>query len=291
MIDTQGVQHKTYKMTFAGAPGTFTYCKQLAALAFLQYGNSTVDQKVKPIYAEAISTPGYHLNPLTTAKLPAVQFPIHLANLRAAQPELRTTGQPNKTFYLQVGESMDQGASINNIQFRTQTLDHPLLSQADDIDKNMFCNPAYSLRGLLCNSTVDKHKCKCFHILEIELGDVVEIFILNPAGDMPIAHTLHLHGYSYSVVGSGRIPDDSPMKYVRKENEAGNILRNLNTPPKKDSAQTVPGAYIIFRFEADNPGYWIMHCHFSFDQIDGQIVVFKVGVNSNWSIPKNFSQC
>ena len=55
--------------------------------------------------------------------------------------------------------------------------------------------------------------------------------------------------------------------------------------------QTAPGRYILTRFVADNPGYWIMHCHISFDQIEGQVLVVKVGNREDWKIPEDFPKC
>ena len=30
---------------------------------------------------------------------------------------------------------------------------------------------------------------------------------------------------------------------------------------------------LVFRFYTDNPGYWLIHCHISFDLIEGQVCV------------------
>ena len=289
VIDTQGMEYKTYQMQFAGAPGIWTYCNTLAAISFLQYGDSPVDQTAKPNYIEAINVPGKHVNPLPSIILPDIQTGIPVTDLRAAQPE-EATEKADKTFYLQVGDN-SLGGNLNNIQFGINTLGFPLLSQEADVDQSKYCDQSYAVDGLVCNARIDKNQCKCFHILEVDLGDIVEIFILNPTNARPVAHTLHLHGHAYSVIGSGAIPVNNPMHYIKVQNEAGNIPRVLYDPPRKDSTQTIPGSYILYRFEADNPGYWIMHCHFSFDLIDGQTVVFKVGEKSDWSIPEDFPKC
>ena len=62
---------------------------------------------------------------------------------------------------------------------------------------------------------------------------------------------------------------DSPLTFVKNANENGELPRNLEFPPTKDTITTVPGGYVLAltRFYADHPGYWIMHCHMSFDQI------------------------
>ena len=144
----------------------------------------------------------------------------------------------------------------------------------------------------MCDPGLDKHGCACHNILHVETGDVVEIFLINPDLERPIAHPLHLHGYFFNVLGSGLIPpQENPMEYVRQQNEEGNIARNLQDPPRKDSVQTSPGGFLLIRFFADNPGYWLMHCHISFDVIEGQAMVVKVGDRDEWVIPDDFPQC
>jgi len=93
------------------------------------------------------------------------------------------------------------------------------------------------------------------------------------------------------VIGSGSIPQEDPMTYVRQLNEEGGIERNLEDPPRKDSIQTSPGGFLLIRFYADNPGYWLMHCHISFDVIEGQAMVLRVGDRDEWDIPQGFPEC
>ena len=146
--------------------------------------------------------------------------------------------------------------------------------------------------GTLCNPETDENGCKCFHVLHVDIGDVVELFFINPAEDKPIAHPMHLHGYYFNVIASGPIPESNPMEYVRMLNENGGIDRNLHHPPQKDSLQTRPGEFMLVRFIADNPGYWTMHCHISYDVIEGQALVINVG-NSvyDWTVPQDFPKC
>ena len=59
------------------------------------------------------------------------------------------------------------------------------------------------------------------------------------------------------------------------------------------------------RFYTDNPGYWLIHCHISFDLIEGQVfianfiftkspiiihqvVVLSVGDEDQWNLPPDF---
>jgi len=291
VIDTLDKERKSYEIRFGGPPGEEANCNGLAAIAFLTYESSEVDQSTKPNFKKSINIPGRIINPLPTIKHPDSQEPLTVSDLRSASP-LLDKKKPDKTFYLQFGDS-DRGAHINNLKFDVTTLEIPLLSQEDDLDRSMICESSYAVDALLCDPSSDRHSCRCFHILEVELGDIVEIFMLNPTIDHNIAHPIHSHGYWHHVLGSGLFPPNvtSHLQYVKEQNENGNINRNLEYPPRKDSLQTLTGGWVLTRFLADNPGYWIMHCHISYDQIEGQDIIFKVGNSNDWSIPKDFPTC
>lgn len=52
------------------------------------------------------------------------------------------------------------------------------------------------------------------------------------------------------------------------------------------------GGYTIVRFVADNPGYWLFHCHIEFHSEVGMSIVFKVGEHEQMPpVPRNFPQC
>jgi len=298
IIDTEDKERKTYEIRFGGPPGEEANCNGLAAVAFLTYESSEVDQSTKPNFENSVNLPGRIINPLPTIEHPDSQEPLTVSDLRSATPMLNKE-KPDKTFYLQFGDST-RGAHINNLKFDITTLGAPLLSQEDDLDRSQVCESSYAIDAVMCDPDTHELGCRCFHILEIELGDVVEIFMLNPIIDTNIAHPIHLHGYWHNVLGSGLFPANmtspdyniSPyLEYVKELNENGSINKNLENPPRKDSLQTLTGGWVLVRFEANNPGYWIMHCHISYDQIEGQDIVFKVGNSDDWSIPEDFPKC
>jgi len=283
LIDVSRHKERSYVMRFGGSPGEFANCKDLSALAFLQYSQSPVDQSLEPDYDECISVPGRHVNPVPTVELPVTVTQLH------SRYTLDQTQPADKTFYLLFGDG-ERGAHVNNIQFDLNTLTTPLLT-AEEPDSARLCDELYAREGLLCDPNTDKHGCACHNILHVNTGDVVEMFLINPDLERPIAHPFHLHGYFFNVIGSGSIPQEDPMTYVRQLNEEGRIERNLEDPPRKDSIQTSPGGYLLIRFYADNPGYWLMHCHISFDVIEGQAMVLRVGDRDEWDIPQGFPEC
>ncbi|KAL1817205.1 hypothetical protein DCAR_0521628 [Daucus carota subsp. sativus] len=68
-----------------------------------------------------------------------------------------------------------------------------------------------------------------------------------------IEHPMHLHGYSFYVVGWGLgnfNKDEDPKNY------------NLVDPPLMNTISVPRNGWTAIRFRADNPGVWLMHCHF-----------------------------
>ena len=293
VIDTKEKAYATYKITITASIGPDSACIGLAALAFLQYGTSSIDQSIQPNIIEALNVPGRFLNPIPTIlPLPIFQSAVCVTELKSIYPLLHKERMADKTFYLQLGDTKRVGgAHINNIQFDIKTLGSPLLSQEEDINKTMICDESYLVDAKLCDSKEDSHGCKCHNIVNIEIGDVVEVFLINPHADKDIPHPIHFHGYWHNVIGSGDILSNDPLTYIKMANENGEIPRNLEYPPTKDTITTIPGGYVLTRFYADHPGYWIMHCHMSFDQIEGQDMIFKVGNREDWTLPENFPKC
>merc|ERR1719402_1539265 len=104
LLDVSHHQEKTYEMRFSGAPGDFTNCKGVSAIAFLQYGSSEVDQTTAADYYQtSVSVPGRHINPLPTIELPQDQIPIPVSSLNSIH-YLVHIAPADKTFYLQLGD-------------------------------------------------------------------------------------------------------------------------------------------------------------------------------------------
>jgi FtsP/CotA-like multicopper oxidase with cupredoxin domain len=60
---------------------------------------------------------------------------------------------------------------------------------------------------------------------------------------------MHLHGYKFWVLGTGRGTFSGDMQ-----------LLNLRDPPLIDTFNVEGNSWLFLRFVADNPGVWIMHC-------------------------------
>ncbi|WKA10759.1 hypothetical protein VitviT2T_028316 [Vitis vinifera] len=82
-----------------------------------------------------------------------------------------------------------------------------------------------------------------------------------------IDHPIHLHGYSFYVVGLGLgnfDPKKDPLQY------------NLIDPPFLNTVTVPKNGWAAIRFQANNPGVWFMHCHLERHLTWGMEMVFIV---------------
>jgi FtsP/CotA-like multicopper oxidase with cupredoxin domain len=67
--------------------------------------------------------------------------------------------------------------------------------------------PLYLTKGECC--VVDEPKKNYgTHVIDIKLGEVVDLVVVVPRqnGEWPFTHPLHLHGYKFWVVATGKLP-------------------------------------------------------------------------------------
>ncbi|XP_050304309.1 uncharacterized protein LOC126741886 isoform X2 [Anthonomus grandis grandis] len=165
----------------------------------------------------------------------------------------------------------------------------PPVSQIDDIPPDQFCNG--DNRPPDCGPN-----CECTHQVDIPLNAIVEVVLVDEVQSPNLSHPFHLHGYSFNVVGIGRSPDQNVKKINLKHaldlDRRGLLHRQFNLPPSKDTIAVPNNGYVIFRFRADNPGYWLFHCHFLFHITIGMDLIVHVGTQKDLPpVPPNFPKC
>ncbi|CAH2044834.1 unnamed protein product, partial [Thlaspi arvense] len=115
-------------------------------------------------------------------------------------------------------------------------------------------------------------------VKKFQYGETVEIVIQGTSlVGGGIDHPMHLHGFSFYVVGLG-------FGNFNARKDPSNY--NLDDPPYRNTATVPRNGWIAIRFVADNPGVWFMHCHFDRHQTWGMNVVFivKNGIKPNQKI-------
>lgn len=121
----------------------------------------------------------------------------------------------------------------------------------------------------------------------IDAGDEVEIVLQDTGFPNFESHPMHLHGYSFYVVGSGLgifDPISDPRSF------------NLDDPPSRNTVAVPAGGWSVIRFTADNPGVWFFHCHVESHQYWGMDMVLwvKDGRDPQKTIPpppQDLPQC
>ncbi|XP_016918719.2 uncharacterized protein LOC108001912 [Apis cerana] len=139
--------------------------------------------------------------------------------------------------------------------------------------------------------------CTCAQIIKTKLNNVVELVMYDAIPVQDLDHPFHLHGYAFQVFSMGQF---WPIRNISREDineviqEHTDRLRRgeYKNPPGKDTAKIPMGGYVIVRFKADNPGWWLLHCHFSWHHITGMELVILVGDKNDLPpTPKNFPKC
>ena len=167
----------------------------------------------------------------------------------------------------------------------------------DSINGIRFVNPLSPFydpfpQGLLncserCNPT---EICWCTHGITLEYNSLVDIVITQlESPRIPShheGHPMHIHGHRFALVamGFGKYDPTTGLKTgdtksIKCESDVCRTPTwntqypigplHLDNPPLKDNVILPPGGYVVLRMRADNPGYWLLHCHLLRDQIGG----------------------
>ncbi|CAL4946624.1 unnamed protein product [Urochloa decumbens] len=162
-------------------------------------------------------------------------------------PSNQTCQGPNGTKF---------AASINNNSFfrpRTALLEaHYRRRYAGVLLANFPTTPPhpFNYTGTPPNNTFVMHGTR---VVPLAFNTSVELVLQGTSIQGAESHPLHLHGYDYYVVGQGFgnfDPVNDPPKY------------NLADPVERNTISVPTAGWVALRFFADNPGVWLMHCHF-----------------------------
>ncbi|XP_068325074.1 putative laccase-9 [Pyrus communis] len=147
-------------------------------------------------------------------------------------------------------------SSLNNVSFVTPSVD---ILQAyyrgsnNGVYRTSFPNRPpnpFNYTGDVGNNTIYPNFGT--RVRMIKYGAGVEIIFQGTNIIAPENHPMHLHGFSFYLVGTGSGNFDrttSPKTY------------NLVDPPEVNTIGVPKNGWATIRFTADNPGVWFMHCH------------------------------
>ncbi|XP_036233665.2 uncharacterized protein Mco4 [Bactrocera oleae] len=198
---------------------------------------------------------------------------ITIVDLKALEKRSVLAPVPQHTFY-------------TSMTVRTK---NQLLFQMDDITFTMPSRVSLlqsrnlGIGQFLCNKTQQaamgldcrNRNCKCANVIEVPAFKDVE-FVISSTTET--AHPIHLHGYTFRVVGIGVLGVDR-IQNIEEIDRRTPLPRRERGAPLKDTVQVPAYGYTILRFYTDSPGYWILHCHISTHSEMGMAAVLRVGVH------------
>ncbi|KAL2467970.1 Laccase-14 [Forsythia ovata] len=148
-------------------------------------------------------------------------------------------------------------ASVNNITFQLPKVD--ILQAYYKRIRGVYGNDFPSDPPLTFNYTADFIPRDLWRpengtdVLVLDYNSTVELVFQGTNTVGGVDHPMHLHGYSFYVVGWGYgnfDKDKDPLNY------------NLVDPPLMETIAVPRNGWTAIRFKANNPGVWMMHCHF-----------------------------
>lgn len=109
--------------------------------------------------------------------------------------------------------------------------------------------------------------------------DQTTVFLLKNF-DPDDAHPFHIHGHSFWVLGMGNNRSDIYLP------------RSVNyNAVQKDTVVLPAGGWVAIVVEADNPGYWLFHCHVEWHMPTGMTVLLIDSEKDIDKPPRNFPTC
>lgn len=140
------------------------------------------------------------------------------------------------------------------------------MSKPEEIDESIFCDVSdKNNKKWIENSEL----CTCIHRLKVKLGSIVELVLIDI--DDSLTHPFHLHGHKFYVMDMGIFPDAMTAEKIARQGVPKSGQGN-KAPPRKDSILVPNPGYVRVRFRADNPGFWLEHCHFDWHLAIGKEV-------------------
>jgi FtsP/CotA-like multicopper oxidase with cupredoxin domain len=213
---------------------------------------------------ELIAVDGFRVQPVTAKVFPisvAQRLDIRLALPRtpASYPILAVLeGERSQTgVILQAGPAavgrvaeqapMASPALTLDLERRLRAVEPLAPRKADRVHQlSLTGNMAgyvWSINGVVWNKDVPP--------LAVTKGQRVELLFDNRT---PMPHPMHLHGHTFQVVeiNGQRFPG-----------------------ARRDTVMVTPGARVVVAFEADNPGWWALHCHLLYHMETGMFTTVR----------------
>lgn len=147
-------------------------------------------------------------------------------------------------------------ASMNNISYRSPTID--ILEAYYNNISGVYGSNFPDYPPLVYDFTAEYLPLELetpqngTEVRVLDYNSTVEIVLQGTNLVAGTDHPMHIHGYSFYVVGWG-------FGNFDKDKDPSNY--NLVDPPLQNTVIVPKNGWTTIRFKADNPGVWFMHCH------------------------------
>ncbi|CAL5388481.1 unnamed protein product [Camellia sinensis] len=151
------------------------------------------------------------------------------------------------------------GASMNNASFQFPTKLSMLQAFFNNVD-GIYTTDFPSQPPLVFDYTNSNNNfntsiimtTKSTKVKKVKFNSTIQIVMQNTALVGIENHPIHLHGFNFYVLAQGfgnYDPINDPQKF------------NLINPQIRNTIGVPVGGWAVIRFQANNPGVWLMHCH------------------------------
>jgi hypothetical protein len=186
-----------------------------------------------------------------------VRIDARLTVVKIMTVDFKSTVTSAKSNYNNVGV-------FNNISL---TMPHfSLLSQPNEIDEKIFCD-VFNSRNRECIENTNV--CRCIHRLKVKLGSIVELVLFDI--DDSLTHPFHLHGHKFYVMSMSTFKEHISVDEILKNGVPPTEEKMNPNPTHKDTILIPNHGYVRIKFRADNPGFWLGHCHFDWHLAIGRL--------------------
>ncbi|VAI84229.1 unnamed protein product [Triticum turgidum subsp. durum] len=165
-----------------------------------------------------------------------------------------------------------QAASLNNVSFANPSVDilgAYYRSVRGVFDADFPNKPPFFFNFTdVDNDPVERWATKRgTKVKVVEYSAVVEVVFQGTSILGAENHPMHLHGFTFYVVGRG---------FGNFDEQKDPATYNLVDPPHQNTVSVPKAGWAAIRFRAANPGVWFMHCHFDRHVVWGMSTVFIV---------------
>ena len=233
-----------------------------------------------------------------------------------------TTSCPSCEHFVDFAAQGPGGArSINARTFEVPPTPYATNCYAYDKQKNDSVTNTCNKCDIDANSTTGG--CRCIHVLPIaseiayDSDNHPSVALVFSGVNSGFSHPIHLHGHSYHIVhigygeynettgekisrntdidcGTGRLCVDPKWRDNTIPPEVLNRTVNgsvISTAIRKDTVILPSGGYVVVAFNADNPGFWFMHCHVEQHLVEGMVLaVQEYSSKHHWAPPPGINQ-